>query len=341
MSTNNGVAYYKALPASDPDSFVDVTLPMPSAGPNDLIVEVSAVAINPVDTKLRLSSQATKQPKVSGHDALGTVAALGSAVKGFHLGDRVAYAGAATRPGSEQHYQSVDYRLVGHVPSSLTDEQAVAFPLVSITAWELLFDKMGFPPAADANGGKTLLVINGAGGVGSVLTQLASWAGLSVVASASPKHQEWLAELGVSQVVDHHQDLLKQLKQLGYSQFDGIAILYAPEPYIKLAADLVAPFGHVGCLVLPTRPLDVAALKNKAASLDFEYMFARSGAGLDMARQGEIVTHVMELVLAGIIQDVTGSVLGPINAETVRQATLTVDGGHDAGKVVITGGFAN
>ncbi|WDF83029.1 zinc-binding alcohol dehydrogenase family protein [Lacticaseibacillus pabuli] len=341
MSKNYGVAYYQALPATDPQSFVDTTLPMPTIGPNDLLVEVSAVAVNPVDTKLRLSSTATEQPQVSGHDALGTVAEMGIAVQGFHLGDRVAYAGTSTRAGSEQHYQAVDYRLVGHVPSSLTDEQAVAFPLVSVTAWELLFDKMGFVPAADANGGKTLLVINGAGGVGSVLTQLASWAGLNVVATASPKHAVWLKELGVKQIVDHHQDLLPQLKKLGNKEFDGVAILYAPEPYMRLAADLVAPFGHVGCLVLPTAPLDVAALKNKSASLDFEYMFARSDAGLDMARQGEIITHVMELILAGIIQDITGSVLGPINAANVREATVAVDGGHGTGKVVITGGFTD
>lgn len=339
MLANNAVGFYKPLATSNPDSFQDIVLDMPTAGPDDITVAVAAVSINPVDSKFRMSSAASATPRVLGYDACGTVVAVGSKVRGFAIGDRVAYAGSSQRPGSEQRYQLVDYRLVAKAPANASDAEAAALPLVSITAWELLFDKMGFVPGRGANRGQKLLIINGAGGVGSVLAQLARWTGLTVFATASPKHHEWLRAHGVQHPLDYHDDIALQLRQLGADQLAGIAILYAPEPYMALASQFVAPFGHIGTIVLPTQALDVATLKNKSASLDFEYMFARSDHHLQIEHQGNILKRVFALYDQGKISSILSQSLSQITAQNVRSATAMVEKGHGSGKVVIDGGF--
>ena len=339
MHANNAVGFYKPLATSNPDSFQDIVLDMPTAGPADITVAVSAISINPVDSKFRMSSPISATPRVLGYDACGTIVAVGSDVRGFAIGDRVAYAGDSQRAGSEQRYQAVDYRLVAKAPATASDAEAAALPLVSITAWELLFDKMGFTPGRHANHGQKLLIINGAGGVGSVLAQLARWTGLTVFATASPKHHEWLRAHGVAHPLDYHDDIAGQLHKLHADALDGIAILYAPEPYMALANQLIAPFGHVGTVVLPTAPLDVAELKNKAASLDFEYMFLRSLRGLQIEHQGNILKRMFALYDQGKISSVLAETLAPINAQNVRAATQLVENGHSSGKVVVAGGF--
>ncbi|WP_155286924.1 zinc-binding alcohol dehydrogenase family protein [Lacticaseibacillus zhaodongensis] len=339
MTTNSGVAFYKYLPVSDPDSFQDLSLPMPTPGPKDLLVQVQAVSLNPVDSKFRQGVTSGTTVHVSGYDAVGTVTACGSEVTGFTPGDRVAYSGSSQRPGSEQRYQCVDYRLAAQAPASISDRDLAALPLVTITAWELLFDKMGFTPRAGANQGKKLLIINGAGGVGSILGQLAKWAGLTVSATAGPQHQQWITDVTGAQSVDYHADIEQQLAAQEMTPLDGIAILYAPEPYMALAGKLIAPFGHIGTIVLPQQPLDVAILKNKAASLDFEYMFARSDNDVAPERQGQILAQVFALFAAGKLHSITSKELSPINADSVRAGTALVESGHGSGKVVITGGF--
>lgn len=336
MLQNHGIGYYGPKPTEAPASFVETPLPMPEMGPGDLMVSPTAVAVNPVDSKIRASSAPGDVPHVGGFDAVGTVVACGEAGSQFAVGDRVAYAGSRQRPGSLQRYQAVDARLVAHVPDNLTDADAVAFPLVSITAWELLFDKMGFTPEPNANAGQTLLVINGAGGVGSVLCQLAAWSGLTVIATASPRNFDWLRAHGVSVPVDYHEDLAAQLNRLGHLQFAGVAILHQPRPYMALAAELIAPFGHVGTIVLPDGPLDVAALKDKAASLDFEFMFARSDHDIAPEHQGAILKRVFALRVAGLLQPITATHLTPINVANVVKGTLAVEAGHQVGKVVLT-----
>ncbi len=339
MLKNDAVGFYEPLATSNPDSFKDIVLDMPTAGPNDITVAVAAVSINPVDSKFRMSASASVTPRVLGYDACGTVVAVGSQVHGFALGDRVAYAGSSQRAGSEQRYQLVDYRLAALAPLSASDAEAAALPLVSITAWELLFDKMNFVPGRGANRGQKLLIINGAGGVGSVLAQLARWTGLTVFATASPQHHDWLRTHGVQQPLDYHLDIAEQLHALNINALEGIAILYAPETYMVLANQLIAPFGHVGTIVLPTHALDLAPLKNKSASLDFEYMFARSDYDLHIEHQGNILKRVFALYDQGKIKSVLGQTLSPINAQNVRSATQMVESGHGSGKVVVTGGF--
>lgn len=338
MMENDGIAYYAPKPTNAPDSFVATPLPTPEMGPGDLIVHPTAIALNPVDSKIRATSTAGDTPHVGGFDAVGVVVARGADVTQFTVGDRVAYAGSRQRPGSQQRYQAVDARLVAPVPANLTDADAAGFPLVSITAWELLFDKMGFIPKANANAGQSLLVINGAGGVGSVLCQLARWSGLEVVATASPRNFDWLRRLGVHDLIDYHKDIPAQLAATGHAQFNGIAILHQPTPYMALEGALVTPFGHVGTIVLPAAPLDVAALKDKAASLDFEFMFARSNHNLAPEHQGNILTQVLQLHAADILQSITTTTLSPINVANVVKGTLAVESGHQVGKVVLTTG---
>lgn len=339
MHTNNAVGFYKPLPITNPDSFQDIVMPMPDAKATDLTVAVSAISINPVDSKFRQTAVISDTPRVLGFDACGTVVAVGAQTRGVAIGDRVAYAGSSQRSGSAQRYQAVDYRIVAKMPVNATDAQTAALPLVSITAWELLFDKMNFIPGRGANRGKKLLIINGAGGVGSLLSQLAAWTGMTVYATASPAHHDWLRHCGAAMPLDYHKNIQDQLKKQGVQQVDGVAILYSPEAYMSLASELVAPFGHVGTIVLPTQPLDVALLKNKSASLDFEYMFARTDYTLDIAHQGNILKRVFALFDQGKIVPINRQQFTPITAATVRQATAAVETGHGYGKVVITGGF--
>jgi zinc-binding alcohol dehydrogenase family protein len=336
MTDNFGIGFYAGHPITDPKAFEQVTLPMPEPRAYDLVVKVAAVSVNPVDTKFRQVAKTTTTPRIVGFDAVGTVTAMGEHVRGFHVGDRVLYSGSSRRQGSDQLYQAVDARLVAHAPQTVADKDLAAIPLVGLTAWELLFEKMGFTAAANANAGKTLLVINGAGGVGSIMTQLAKWSGLTVIATASPKNFPWLRARGVDCRIDYHEDIAKELHEQGYEEIDGIAILYAPEPYLALAGQLVAPFGHIGSIVQPSQPLDVGALKNKAASLDFEYMFAKTDNHHDIASQGAIIDQLVQLYADGVLISNVTTVLDGLTVQNLTKATALVETGHTQGKVVLT-----
>ncbi|WP_127849108.1 zinc-binding alcohol dehydrogenase family protein [Lacticaseibacillus hulanensis] len=336
MTDNFGIGFYTGRPITDLDVFERVNLPMPEPRAHDLVVKVAAMAVNPIDTKLRQTAKTSSTPRILGFDAVGTVTALGEDTRGFHVGDRVLYAGSKNRQGSNKLYQAVDYRVVGHAPEKLSDADLAAIPLVGVTAWELLFEKMGFIPEAGANEGKTLLVINGAGGVGSMMTQLAKWSGLKVLATSSPKNFPWLRNHGVSCRIDYHDDIAREVHEQGYETIDGIAILFAPEPYLTLANKLVAPFGHVGCIVQPTSPLDVGELKNKAASLDFEFMFAKTDYHHNLAPQGEIIGKIANLQASGVLQSDVTQVMHGLTVDNLRVATAMVEDGHMQGKVVLT-----
>lgn len=336
MTKNFGIGFYAGLPITDDQVFTEVELPMPELRGHDVLVKVAAVSVNPVDAKLRQTSRVRDTPRILGFDAVGTVAAVGTQARGFHVGDRVLYAGSSKRPGSNQRYQAVDARIIAHAPQSLSDADLAALPLVGLTAWELLFEKMGFTPEAGANTGRTLLVINGAGGVGSILTQLANWSGLEVIATASAQNFPWLRERGVKCRVDYHDDLARELHEHGYEMVDGVAILFAPEAYLTLAGTIIAPFGHIGSIVQPGAPLDVAALKNKAASLDFEYMFAKTDNLHALESQGAILTKLVALQAAGdLISNVTKIYPG-LTVANLRAATRLVESGHTQGKIVLT-----
>lgn len=335
MTENYGIGFYAAKPVTADDAFVRVELPLPEPRATDVVVKVAASSVNPVDTKFRQSAKPSTIARILGFDAVGTITAVGSAVRDFHVGDRVLYAGSSQRSGSNQLYQAVDYRVIAHAPQNLGDAELAAIPLVGLTAWELLFEKMGFVAQPDANKGKTLLVINGAGGVGSVMTQLAQWSGLKVIATASPKNFPWLRARGVDCRIDYHEDIARELHEHGFEQIDGIAILYAPEPYLALAGQLVAPFGHIGSIVQPTQPLDVGALKNKAASLDFEYMFAKTDNQHDLASQGEILTQLVALYADETLMSNVTKAYSGLTVDSLRAATALVESGHAQGNVVI------
>jgi NADPH2:quinone reductase len=327
------------LPVDQGSCLVEFDAPMPSAGPRDLIVQIEAVGVNPVDAKVRrsLGDQPLASPKILGWDAAGVVVAVGAEVNGFQTGDRVFYAGDVTRPGSNAEFQAVDERLVAHLPATLGFAEAAAWPLVSITAWELLHERMG----VDVHGGdagKALLVINGAGGVGSVLIQLAKQAGLIVVATASrPETIAWCLERGADHVVNHREPLEPQLTELEFSSVPFIANLHLPDPYWAQTASLLAPMGTLGLIVEPEGPLPVGdPYKAKCARIVWEFMFARSKFQTsDMARQGEILEEIACRIDAGQLKPIVTKTLRPMTPATLREAHAAMEKGAAHGKWVV------
>jgi len=322
-----------AILAQPTTGFTEVNFEMPVPLPFDLIVRVEAVSLNPVDLKRH---ENLKSPTVLGYDAVGIIREVGARVTDFKVGERVFYAGTTQRPGSNQAYQAVDARLAAKAPEGFDVAEIAALPLVSLTAWELLFEKMRFVPEAGANAGQTLLVVNGAGGVGSVLTQLAAWSGLTVLATASPKNFEWLTDHNVTTPIDYHQDLVAAVHAADYESLDGIAILYSPEAYTPAAGALIKPFGHVGTIVGPGREIDLAAIKNQAASLDFEYMFAKSDHHYQIETQGEILKQISDLVSKLKITSPVTKVFEGLTVENMGAAAQLQASGHQVGKIVIT-----
>src|SRR5882724_5309602 len=286
------VAYRQALPIDRAESLLDVTLPDPTPGACDLLVRVHAVSVNPVDTKLRRNAAPPDgQAKVLGWDAAGSVESVGPKVTLFKPGDRVYYAGDITRPGSNAELQAVDERIVGRMPQSLDFAHAAALPLTTITAWELLFDRLGVTAQTEG----TLLIVGAAAGVGSILTQLArQLTRLTVIGTASrPETQAWVRELGAHQVIDHRQPLAAELKRIGIPQVSHVASLTHTERHYAQIVEALAPQGRLGLIDDLTQPLDVMALKGKALSLHWEMMFARSKFQTpDMQAQHDLLNQV-------------------------------------------------
>lgn len=334
------IGFFEGLPIDDPKSFLDEKEVIPTASPKDLLIKVKAVSINPVDTKLRQTARRSNALKVIGYDATGEVVAVGNEVENFKVGDRVFYAGTTTRAGSNQEFQLVDERIVALAPESLSDEEAAALPLTSLTAYELLFEKFGLIPEENANKGKRILVINGAGGVGSVLNQLAHWAGLEVFATASPKNFDWLKKSGVDHPLDYHQDLKAALREAGVHQFEYVAVLFDITRYFDQLKTIVKPFGHVGTIVGIKEPLDVAVWKNLSVSLDWEYMFAKTDHDYMIETQGQALKKIAQLADEKKLRTTLNKVYSDgINAENLKKATKDVESGHMLGKVVISGPF--
>ena len=343
MSENemmSAVGFFEGLPLETPDSFLDVKKAIPKVSGRDLLVKVQSVSVNPVDTKLRQTTPKSDSLRVLGFDAVGEVVALGSEVRNFSRGDRVFYAGTPTRPGSNQAFQLVDERIVAKAPQRLTIEEAASLPLTALTAYELLFDKFNILPEKDAAKGKSILVINGAGGVGSILNQLANWVGLDVFATASPKNFDWLTKMGVSHPLDYHQDLQVQLAASGTEAVDYIAVLYDITKYFDRIKTLVKPFGHVGTIVGINEPLDLSQWKNKSVSFDWEYMFAKTDFGYDLESQGAALAQIAALADAGSVLPTVSRIYDTgINAKNLKLATKDVESGHMLGKVVVSGEF--
>jgi zinc-binding alcohol dehydrogenase family protein len=332
------IGYYQALPIDNPESLQDIELPAPVAGPRDLLVRVKAISVNPVDTKVRKNmAPEAGQAKVLGWDAAGTVEAIGAAVKNFKVGDRVYYAGSIVRPGANSELHAVDERIAALAPSSLDDAQAAALPLTTITAYELLFDRLKVPKNGGA--GQTLLVTGGAGGVGSILIQLArQLTQLRVVATASrAETRAWCLALGAHAVIDHSKPLAAELKAAGIGEVDMVASLTQTGQHYAQIIESLKPQGQLAVIDdLPS--LDAMPLKTKSISLHWEMMFARSRFQTpDIAEQGALLAEVAALVDAGRIRTTANASFGAINAANLRKAHALIESGTAQGKVVLAG----
>ncbi|WP_058835345.1 zinc-binding alcohol dehydrogenase family protein [Luteimonas abyssi] len=327
-------------PVDDAQALVEREIDTPAPGPRDLRVRVEAISVNPVDTKLRRAPLPEGAGyRVLGYDAAGVVDALGAEVEGFAVGDRVYYAGDVTRPGSNAEFQLVDARIAAKAPASLDAAQAAALPLTAITAWELLFDRMPF--SVDGGGtGKSLLVIGGAGGVGSIAIQLGKLAGFTVIATASrDETQAWCRTLGADHVVDHREPLAPQLTAVGFEQIDVALNLADTDHYWQALGELLAPQGHVGLVVEPAGALKIGdPYKAKCIGIHWEFMFARPRFGTaDIAEQGRILARVAELVDAGRLRGTLTETLSPISAATLLDAHRRVESGRTIGKIALSG----
>lgn len=325
------------MPINEERSFIDEKKIVPNLESRDVLVKVKVVSVNPIDTKLRKDSIKRNALRVLGFDAVGEVVDTGKEVEKFKIDDRVFYAGTTTRAGSNQEYQAVDERIVALAPKKLSDEGAAALPLTSLTAYELLFEKFGLIPEEGANKGKKILVINGAGGVGSVLNQLAHWAGLEIYATASPENFEWLEKLGVDHPIDYHDDLKDEL---GVQKVDYIAVLFDITHYLGQIKHMINPFGHVGTIVGIHDALDISDWKNLSVSFDWEYMFAKTDYNYQIETQGQALKVIARLADEGQLTTTLSKVYSDgINAVNLKKATKDVETGHMLGKVVISGPF--
>lgn len=334
------VGYQKPQPISHAESLLDITLPEPVATGHDLLVEVKAISVNPVDTKVRNSgAPADGQPyKVLGWDASGIVKAVGPDVTLFQPGDRVWYAGSIARPGTNAELHLVDERIVGQAPKTLDFAQAAALPLTAITAWEMLFDRLGIAPGKKPEG-KTLLIIGASGGVGSIMTQLASrLTSLTVIGTASrPETQAWVKELGAHHVIDHSKPLAQELKAIGFPTVDYIVSLTQTDEHLAQIIEAIAPQGKFGLIDDP-KALDVMPFKRKSVSIHWELMFTRSLFGTaDMVGQHHLLNEVAALVDAGLLRTTLAERFGSINAENLRKAHALLESGKARGKVVLEG----
>ncbi|WP_216915236.1 MULTISPECIES: zinc-binding alcohol dehydrogenase family protein [unclassified Synechococcus] len=320
-------------------ALVDTELPEPVPGPHDLLVRIEAVAVNPIDTKLRAAVGEGDPPRQLGWDAAGVVAATGEQVSRFRVGDGVMFAGDAGRAGCNAEAVLVDERLVGRRPSRLSWAEAASVPLTGLTAWEALFERLDLDPAGGTGRGRSLLILGGAGGVGSIAIQLARRAGAVVIASASrPQSAAWVRELGADHVVDHHRPLAPQLAALGYEAVDRIANFSDTDAYWEVMAELIAPLGSIVAIVGNRQPLDLNRLKAKSVTFAWEFMFSRSQfQTADMGRQGEILDWLAALFEAGELRPTLGRTLSPINAANLGIAHAQLASGRTIGKIALVG----
>lgn len=334
------VGYYKSLPLSEPDSLIDITLEVPKPAGRDLRVAVKAVSVNPVDTKVRMRAEArpSEPAKVLGYDAAGVVEAVGPDVSLFKVGDEVFYAGSIVRPGTNSELHLVDERIVGFKPKSLSFAQAAALPLTGITAWEMLFDRFAVAPGKTPDG-RALLVIGGAGGVGSIMIQLARrLTALTVIATASrPETRDWCLKLGAHHVIDHTKPMPEQLKGLGHASIALIAGITGTEQHYPAIQEIIAPQGKFALIDDP-KTLDALPLKRKAVSLHWELMFTRSMFTTpDMIAQHRLLNEISAMIDGGLMITTAGVELSPINAANLKKAHAQIESGTTIGKVVVAG----
>ncbi len=334
------VGFYRYLPIDDPESLLDLELPAPTPAGRDLLVEVKAIAVNPVDYKSRAPRpQVETAAKILGWDAAGVVKAVGPDATLFRPGDAVYYAGSRTRPGCDSELHLVDERIAGRKPRSLGFAEAAALPLTTLTAWEALFDRLGISRTG-ADAGRAVLIIGGAGGVGSIAIQLAKrLARLTVVATASrPESATWVRGLGADEVIDHTQDLAAQLGALGRPDVDYILCLNSTDHHFPAFAPVIKPQGKICAIVSTQKPVDLAPLMAKSVTFAWELMFTRPMfQTADMRAQHDLLDEAAGLIEAGVLATTVTTRLGAINAANLRRAHALLEGGHVIGKIVLEG----
>lgn len=330
------------FPAEHEHSLIDVTLRRPSPRPRDLLVGVRAVSVNPVDAKIRAGGGPrgwSEGEKIIGWDASGVVEEVGSEVTRFRVGDEVYYAGAVNRSGSYAEFQLVDERIVGRKPASIDFAAAAVLPLTTITAWEMLFDRLKVRESTPASS-RTLLIVGGAGGVGSIATQLArQLTDLTVIASASRSETAaWSREMGAHHVVDHRQSLAAQVKAIVPAGVTYVLALTHTEDHFDEIVEVLEPQGALALIETPASLLDINKLKPKSISLHGEFMFTRSlYETADMGRQGQLLDELAGLVETGVVRSTMRFHLGSINAANLRRAHAMIESGATIGKIVLEG----
>jgi len=333
------VAYKTPQPISAETSLIDVELPMPEAKGHDLLVEIKAISVNPVDVKVRAhSAPPADELKVLGWDAAGIVKAVGAEVTLFRPGDEVFYSGVISRPGSNAEFHLVDERIVGAKPKNLDFAAAAALPLTSITAYEALFDRLKVQDAV-SGAARSILIVGGAGGVGSIAIQIArALTDLTVIATASrPETQDWVKGLGAHHVVDHSKPIAPQVAALGIGAPGFIFSTTNTDSHIGDIVEAIAPQGRFALIDDP-KTLDIVPFKRKAISVHWELMFTRPLYGTpDMIEQHKLLNKVSELVDAGKIRTTLSEIVGPINAANLKKAHAMVESGRMKGKAVLAG----
>ncbi|WP_163831546.1 zinc-binding alcohol dehydrogenase family protein [Spartinivicinus ruber] len=333
------IGFTESRSITDEQSLLEISLDRPEPGPRDLLVKVSAVSLNPVDVKVRQRAAVQTQlaePRILGFDAVGEVVAVGQDVSLFKVGDRVFYAGDISRPGSNAEFQLVDERIVGHKPTQLSIEEAAALPLTSLTAWEALFDRLSIQTEEGKN--KTILIIGGAGGVGSIAIQLAKQVGkLNVIATASRSETEqWVKELGADTVVNHHQ-LVEDVKAQGIEQVDYIFNTADTYNHWEAMVQLIKPQGGIVGIVESKEPINLSQLQGKSASFHWELMFTRPMFNtLDMVQQHHILQQISKLTDEGIIRSTLTETMNGLNVDTFKLAHQKIESGKMIGKLVVT-----
>ncbi len=332
------IGFKRSLPITEKESFIEFEINTPTPTGYDLLVKVLANSVNPVDFKIRESAAmdtVLDTPKIIGWDAVGIVEARGDKTSKFKVGDEVYYAGDITRSGSNAEYQLIDERIVGFKPKNLSIAEAAAIPLTGLTAWESLFDRIKLNPETDK--GKTVLILAGAGGVGSIAIQIAKKvAGLTVIASASrPDSVKWCEDMGADYVVNHH-DLKADLERIGHSQVNYILDFVDLEGYWETAAEIIKPQGHIVSITGSSKPLNLDILKMKSVSFSWELMYTRSMFTTeDMEKQHTILNEIAELLDAGTLRSTLTTTLEGFTVDNLKEAHKMQESGKTIGKTVI------
>ncbi|MCP5356568.1 MAG: zinc-binding alcohol dehydrogenase family protein [Pseudomonadales bacterium] len=335
------VGVRNSLPVTDPAALEDVEVATPTATGRNLLVRVRAVSVNPVDTKIRLTAGSRlEMPRILGWDCAGVVEAAGEGCSLFQPGDEVFYAGDVTKAGCNGEFHLIDERLVGKKPASLSFDDAAAMPLTTITAWEALFERLAIARDASANAGRKILIIGGAGGVGSIAIQLAKMAGLQVVATASrPETEQWCREMGADQVINHREELADECKRVGLENLDYILCLVGTAQHWRSMADVVKPQGKL-CLIVDTesnQPVNINLFKPKSVAITWEFMFTRARFQTpDMDEQGKLLNEASRLLDAGTLRHTRTEHYGVLNAANLLRAHAKVESGSMMGKLVLS-----